>query len=150
MGKVKVGTEMAEINTNSTMMDCTAAGEACKRDWSKLPKICYFRIQSRNKVGAIKSRHERSCGAWALLVSCDDHKGLRLASDVGYEYGMVFKCEFKDRESAISAGKDYQAKWGVAKPKAEPKPKKSAEEKAMELLAKAKGLTVEQVKAALG
>lgn len=126
----------------------TAAGTAVKRDWSKLPKISYFKVQSRGLVGALKNRHERAVGAWAILVAPEGGSGLRLASDIARENGMVFKCEFKTYEDAVEAGKKWREDWGKAKPKAERK--KSAEEKAIELLAKKKNLTVEQVKAALG
>lgn len=143
---------MADINTNSTLADITVAGSACKKNYSKLPKVCYFRVQSRNKVGTIKTRHERATGAWALLVSCDDGKGLRLVSDVGYEYGMVIKAEFKTREEAIAAGKEYQAKWHVKTTSSEERKEENerkAREKRMAKLAEDFGMSVEELKAKL-
>lgn len=128
----------------------TTAGNAVKKDFSVLPKIAYFKVQSRGLVGAVKNRHERAVGAWAILVAPEGGRCLRLASDVAREYGMVFKCEFKTYDDAVAAGKAWREEWGKEKVKKERKAKKSAEEKAIELLAKKKNLTVEQVKAALG
>ena len=53
-------------------------------------------------------------GAWAVLVSCKDGKGLRLVTDVGYEYGMKLKGEFKTREEALAAGKKYLERFHKA------------------------------------
>lgn len=115
----------------------TAAGKAVKKDFSLLPKIAYFKVQSRGLVGALKNRHERSVGAWAVLVAPEGGSGLRLASDIAREKGMVFKCEFKTYDDAVEAGKKWRNEWGKEKVKKEQKAKK-------------KNLTVEQVKAALG
>ena len=43
-----------------------------------------------------------------------DGKGLRLATDVAYEFGMKLKGEFKTREEAIEAGKKAISAWGKA------------------------------------
>lgn len=111
---------------------CTTCGEAKKRDFSALPEISYFKVQSRNRVGSIKNRHDRACGMWVILVALKGGTGLRLASDVGYEYGMVFKCEFKTREEAVAAGLEYRSLWGKEVPKAEPKAKKVSVSKQLE------------------
>lgn len=111
---------------NSTLADITAMGKtAAKFDASALPEVCYFRVQSRGAVGTYKNGlKERAVGAWAVLVSCKDGKGLRLATDVAFEKGMRVKGEFKTREEAIAAGKDMIAEWGKAKAaKAEKKAK---------------------------
>lgn len=111
---------------NSTLVDITAMGRtAAKFDASALPEVCYFRVQSRGAVGTYKhGLKERAVGAWAVLVSCKDGKGLRLATDVAFEKGMRVKGEFKTREEAIAAGKDMIAEWGKAKAaKAEKKAK---------------------------
>lgn len=97
---------------NSTMADITTMGAASKKDLSKLPEVAYFRVQSRGATGALKDLHDRKVGAWALLVSCKDGKGLRLATDVAYEFGMKLKGEFKTREEAIEAGKKAISAWG--------------------------------------
>lgn len=99
---------------NSTMADITVMGAASKKDLSKLPEVAYFRVQSRGATGALKDLHDRKVGAWALLVSCKDGKGLRLATDVAYEFGMKLKGEFKTREEAIEAGKKAISAWGKA------------------------------------
>lgn len=99
---------------NSTMADITTMGAASKKDLSKLPEVAYFRVQSRGATGALKDLHDRKVGAWALLVSCKDGKGLRLATDVAYEFGMKLKGEFKTREEAIEAGKKAISAWGKA------------------------------------
>ena len=101
-------------NTNSTMNTITARGEATKVNYHALPEVAYFRVQSRGAVGTLKDLHDRKVGAWALLVSCKDGKGLRLVSDVGYEHGMKIRGEFATREAAIEAGKKYQEKFGKA------------------------------------
>lgn len=98
--------------TNSTVADITVMGEASKKDLSKLPEVAYFRVQSRGATGTLKDLHDRKVGAWALLVSCKDGKGLRLATDVAYEFGMKLKGEFKTREEAIEAGKKAISAWG--------------------------------------
>jgi hypothetical protein len=73
-------------------------------------------VQSRGAVGTYKhGLKERAVGAWAVLVSCKDGKGLRLATDVAFEKGMRVKGEFKTREEAIAAGKDMISEWGKAK-----------------------------------
>ena len=97
---------------NSTMADITTMGAASKKDLSKLPEVAYFRVQSRGATGTLKDLHDRKVGAWALLVSCKDGKGLRLATDVAYEFGMKLKGEFKTREEAIEAGKKAISAWG--------------------------------------
>lgn len=110
-------------NTNSTLADITRMGTACKKDVAKLPEVAYFRVQSRGATGALKDLHDRKVGAWAVLVSCKDGKGLRLVSDVAYEHGMKIKGEFATREEAIEAGKKMVATWGKAVEKAERKAK---------------------------
>ena len=109
--------------TNSTVADITVMGEASKKDLSKLPEVAYFRVQSRGATGTLKDLHDRKVGAWALLVSCKDGKGLRLATDVAYEFGMKLKGEFKTREEAIEAGKKAISAWGKAVEKKETKAK---------------------------
>ena len=109
--------------TNSTIADITVMGEASKKDLSKLPEVAYFRVQSRGATGTLKDLHDRKVGAWALLVSCKDGKGLRLATDVAYEFGMKLKGEFKTREEAIEAGKKAISAWGKAVEKKETKAK---------------------------
>jgi len=101
---------------NSTLADITAMGKTAARfDASALPEVCYFRVQSRGAVGTYKhGLKERAVGAWAVLVSCKDGKGLRLATDVAFERGMRVKGEFKTREEAIAAGKDMISEWGKA------------------------------------
>jgi len=108
---------------NSTVADITVMGEASKKDLSKLPEVAYFRVQSRGATGTLKDLHDRKVGAWALLVSCKDGKGLRLATDVAYEFGMKLKGEFKTREEAIEAGKKAISAWGKAVEKKETKAK---------------------------
>lgn len=100
--------------TNSTIADITTMGAASKKDISRLPEVAYFRVQSRGATGTLKDLHDRKTGAWALLVSCKDGKGLRLATDVAYEFGMKFKGEFATREEAIEAGKKAISTWGKA------------------------------------
>ena len=111
---------------SSTINDITVRGSGTKKNVGELPEVAYFRVQSRGGVGTVKDFHDRKVGAWALLVSCKDGKGLRLATDVAYEFGMKFKGEFATREEAIEAGKNAIKAWG-----------KKAERKA----AKAKGPT---------
>lgn len=105
--------------TNSTIADITRMGMACKKDVSKLPEVAYFRVQSRGATGALKDLHDRKVGAWAVLVSCKDGKGLRLVSDVAYEHGMKIKGEFATREEAVAAGKKMVEAWGKKAEKSE-------------------------------
>ena len=112
-----------DYEKNSTAEDTTKRGDAKKINYAVLPEIAYFRVQSRGATGTLKDLHDRKVGAWALLVSCKDGKGLRLVTDVGYEYGMKLKGEFKTREEAIAAGKKYLEKFGKVAEKKEPKAK---------------------------
>lgn len=105
---------MPTYNENSTVDNCTQMGTASKVNYNKLPEVAYFRVQSRGAVGTLKDLHDRKVGAWAVLVSCKDGKGLRLVSDVGYEYGMKIRGEFKTREEAVAAGLKYREKFGKA------------------------------------
>lgn len=122
---------MNEMTMNdSTMTDATVLGAgAGKFNPAALPEIAYFRVQSRGAVGSYKNGlAARKVGAWALLVSCKDGKGLRLASDVLFEKGMKGKCEFATYAEAVEAGKKAKAAWGKAKAeKAEKKQKTVAE-----------------------
>ena len=75
-----------------------------------LPRLAYFRVQYSNTF-------DRICNApWVLLVSCKgDGKGLRLASDVGHEFGVnIVEC-YKTRDDAIKAGMDIKKSWGRKK-----------------------------------
>lgn len=75
--------------------------------YSKLPLIAYFRVQ-------YSSMFDRICKAlWVLLVSCKEGgKGLRLASDIGHEYGVnIVEC-YKSKAEAIIAGKKMENAWG--------------------------------------
>lgn len=112
-----------EVNT--TVNTVTAKGaDASKYDPSKLPEVAYFRVQSRGLVGTYKGGlSERKVGAWTLLVSCRDGKGLRLATDVAFEYGMKFRGEFKSCQEAHDAGHACLKKWGKAVEKKAPKAK---------------------------
>lgn len=101
-------------NTNSTIADITTMGSASKVNYHALPEVAYFRVQSRGATGTLSDLHDRKVGAWAVLVSCKDGKGLRLVTDVGYEHGMKLKGEFKTREEAIEAGKKAISAWGKA------------------------------------
>lgn len=96
-----------------TTENCTAMGTAQPRNFSKLPKVKYFRVQSRGAVGTLKDRQERKIGAWAVLVAIEGGNGLRLASDVAFEYGMTFRCEFATKDEAFNAAMNFKAKWGV-------------------------------------
>ena len=96
-----------------TTENCTSMGTAQLRNFSKLPKVKYFRVQSRGAVGTLKNRQERKTGAWAVLVAIEGGNGLRLASDVAFEYGMVFKCEFATKDAAFKAAMEFKAKWGI-------------------------------------
>lgn len=98
---------------DSTMNEVTKMGAAAKKDYRKMPKIKYFRVQSRGAVGTMDNRHDRAVGAWAVLVDCGDNKGLRLVTDIAYEMGMVVKGEFKTRDDAFKAAMEYKAKWGA-------------------------------------
>lgn len=109
--------------TNSTMADITTMGAASKKNLAALPEVAYFRVQSRGATGTLKDLHDRKVGAWAVLVSCKDGKGLRLATDVAYEFGMKLKGEFATREEAITAGKKMVETWGKAVEKKETKAK---------------------------
>lgn len=75
--------------------------------YSKLPQIAYFRVQYSDAF-------DRLCKApWVLLVSCKyDGKGLRLASDVGHEYGVNIDECYKTKAEAIIAGKNMENTWG--------------------------------------
>lgn len=110
---------MPTFNENSTVENCTQMGAASKVSYSILPEVAYFRVQSRGAVGTLKDLHDRKVGAWAVLVSCKDGKGLRLVSDVGYEHGMKIRGEFKTREEAVAAGLKYREKFGKASAKGE-------------------------------
>lgn len=80
-----------------------------------LPKVAYFRVQYSNAF-------ERLCKApWVLLVSCrGDGKALRLASDVGHEFGVsIVEC-YKTRDDAIKAGMDIKMSWGKKKSREKP------------------------------
>jgi len=110
---------MPTYNENSTVDNCTQMGAASKVNYNKLPEVAYFRVQSRGAVGTLKDLHDRKVGAWAVLVSCKDGKGLRLVSDVGYEHGMKIRGEFKTREDAVAAGLKYREKFGKASAKDE-------------------------------
>ena len=116
-------------NENSTMVTIVTMGEASKVNYAKLPEVAYFRVQSRGATGNLRELHDRKVGAWSVLVSCKDGKGLRLVTDVAYEFGMKIKGEYKTREEAIEAGKKFIEKWGKKTAKKESKPKKSAFEK---------------------
>lgn len=72
-----------------------------------LPQIAYFRVQYSDAF-------DRLCKApWVLLVSCKyDGKGLRLASDVGHEYGVNIDECYKTKAEAIIAGKNMENTWG--------------------------------------
>lgn len=75
--------------------------------YSKLPQIAYFRVQYSDAF-------DRLCKApWVLLVSCKEGgKGLRLASDIGHEYGVnIVEC-YKSKAEAIIAGKKMENAWG--------------------------------------
>lgn len=77
---------------------------------SLFPKLAYFRVQYSNTF-------DRICDApWVVLVSCKgDGKGLRLASDVGHEFGVnIVEC-YKTRDDAIKAGMDMKKSWGRKK-----------------------------------
>ena len=115
---------MNENYENYTVNDCTVMGEGTKRDFSKLPKVKYFRVQSRGGVGTIKNFKAREVGAWAVLVCLDGAKELRLASDVLFEYGMKFKTEYKTQDEAFKAAMKFKSEWGVVvvKEKKEKKP----------------------------
>lgn len=136
--------------TNSTMMDITVMGNASKIDYKKLPEVAYFKVQSRGATGTLKDLHDRKVGAWALLVSCKDGKGLRLMTDVAYEFGMKIKGEFKTREEAIEAGKKAVEKWGKLTATVEKKVKKSKsiEELIGEMTAEAKQELIKKLMAA--
>lgn len=113
------------INTNSTLSDIVKLGTgATGYKPAELPEVAYFRVQSRGACGTYKNGlRDRKCGAWAVLVSCKDGKGLRLATDVAYENGMKLKGEFATREEAIEAGKKFLAAWGKEAEKKERKAK---------------------------
>lgn len=112
---------------NYTVENCTVMGEAQKRNFAKLPKVKYFRVQSRGAVGTLNDLHERKVGGWAILVALENGNGLRLASDVALEFGMKFKCEYATKEDAFKAAMDFKAKWGMP---TSAKGKKTEEEKA--------------------
>lgn len=109
---------MENINENYTVNNCTVMGAATEKNFASLPKIKYFRVQSRGCVGKMSERHERKTGAWAVLVSLEGGNGLRLASDVLFEFGMVAKCEFKTKEAAYDAALEFKKKWGMPTSKA--------------------------------
>ena len=134
---------------NSTVETITQMGEASKVNYRQLPEVAYFRVQSRGAVGTLKTLHDRKVGAWALLVSCKDGKGLRLVSDVGYEHGMKIRGEFKTREEAVAAGLKYKEKFGkhVAEEKA-PKAKKPTKAELEDEVATLKCMIEEMKKAA--
>lgn len=116
------------MDTNYTLENVTVYGTTQKRDYSKLPKVKYFRVQSRGIIGSMAHRHERLAGAWAVLVACEDNKGLRLVSDLGYENGMVIKGEFKTKELAFAAAMEYKEKFGMATSKSGKKAQKKIDE----------------------
>ena len=102
------------MNENYTVENITKAGTAQKRNFSKLPKIKYFRVQSRGAVGTIKNRHDRKVGAWAVLVMVEGAQDLRLVTDVAYEFGMNVKGEYSEKQKAYDAAMEFKAKWGKA------------------------------------
>lgn len=146
------------MDTNYTIENVTVYGTTQKRNFSKLPKIKYFRVQSRGTVGTMANRHERKSGAWSVLVSCEgDNKGLRLASDVAYENGMQFKTEFATKEEAFAAAMDFKKKWGVATSASGKKSQQKAEEAVkaaqqvmLESFIKNMGVTEEMARQVLG
>ena len=79
----------------------------CSAINSKLPQIAYFRVQ-------FSDAFDRLCKApWVLLVSCKEGgKGLRLASDIGHEYGVYIVECYKSKAEAIIAGKNMENTWG--------------------------------------
>lgn len=112
--------------TNATMADKTTLATWAKYDPSKLPVVKFFKIDSRGGIGGKKNFHERKCGAFALLVSCADGRGLHLASDTLARHGMRTKCEFATFTDALEAGRKMQATWGFAKPSKAKSVKKAA------------------------
>ena len=79
----------------------------CKYKPRELPEVAYFRVQYSEAFA-----RSTSGNPWIVLVSCRDGKGLRLASDVGYEFEMSVQEAFGTREDAIAAGKSFQETWG--------------------------------------
>ena len=112
---------------NYTVENCTVMGEAQKRNFAKLPKVKYFRLQSRGAVGTLKDLHERKVGGWAILVALENGNGLRLASDIAFAPGMKFQCGYATKDEAFKAAMDFKAKWGMP---TSAKGKKTEEEKA--------------------
>ena len=105
------------MDTNYTTENCTAMGNSQTRNYAKMPKIKYFRVQAR---GAVKDKDtkqwkDRANGAWAVLVCLEGSSELRLVTDVAREQGMfTIKGEFKTKQDAFDAAMQYKAKWGVA------------------------------------
>ena len=97
---------------NYTVENIVTAGKAQKRNYSNLPKIKYFRVQSRGAVGAMKNRHDRKVGAWAILVMVEGAQELRLVTDIAYEFGMNVKGEYNEKQKAYDAAMEFKAKWG--------------------------------------
>ena len=102
------------MNENYTVENITKAGKAQKRNFGKLPKIKYFRVQSRGSVGTMDNRHDRKVGAWAVLVMVEGAQDLRLVTDVAYEFGMNVKGEYAEKQKAYDAAMEFKAKWGKA------------------------------------
>lgn len=115
---------MNENYENYTIADITTMGTAKKRDFSVLPKIKYFTVQSRGAVGTLKDLHERKVGAWTILVRVEGEKIDRLASDILFHEGMKYKCEYATKEEAYKVAMKFKAEWGkvVEKAKKEKKP----------------------------
>lgn len=135
------------MNTNDiyTIDNCTAMGEAKKKNLSALPKVKYFRVQSRGMIGKMDARKDRSVGAWAVLVALEGGNGLRLVTDVAYEYGMIIKGEFKTKEEAFEAAMKIKNTWGCGK--SVKNPGVSAEFQKLVAGLKAAGFTDEQIEA---
>lgn len=135
------------MNTDEvyTINECTAMGEAHKKNLSALPKVKYFRVQSRGMVGKMDARKDRSVGAWAVLVALEGGNGLRLVTDVAYEYGMIIKGEFKTKEQAFEEAMKIKNTWG--KIKGVSKPGVTQEFQKLVAGLKAAGFTDEQIEA---
>lgn len=113
---------MNENYENYTVADITTMGSARKRDFSVLPKIKYFTVQSRGAVGTLKDLHERKVGAWTILVRVEGEKIDRLASDILFREGMKYKCEYATKEEAYKVAMKFKSEWGVEKEKKDKKP----------------------------
>lgn len=145
------------MDTNYTIENCTVMGAAQKRNYSKLPKVKYFRVQSRGLVGSMSNRHERKTGAWSVLVSCEGENGLRLVTDISAQHGMLIKGEFATKEQAFAAAMEYKNKWGVATSASGKKSQqkteeavKAAQQVMLESFIKNMGVTEEMARQVLG